>query len=123
MFAPIDPPNQGYPQQTAYVDGLHGGYSFQYPGVGQIAQGVPHWDPRGQLLHLLSQGSPQMITPPRPKIGLPDLIPGSPMLQGDVIPHQLPMHGHFTMVHAAQNLAKFLASQTHAGLRRYGARQ
>lgn len=145
MFAPIDP-RGGSPQIPAYVDGFGRGptYSFLFPGAGQLARGNPQhqpgqWDPHGQLLQLLTNLSgpdqpAQQVHPIHEGGGLPGGLhrgvgylpphyePGSIDVQRGA-GQQLPLYqGHHEMVGAAQNLARFLAQQHTAGLRRYNGR-
>lgn len=119
MFAPIDP-RGGSPQIPAYVDGFGRGptYSFLFPGAGQLARGNPQhqpgqWDPHGQLLQLLSG-----VHPSAP--GSDIYIGGSGA--GGNYQQPAPFEQHHAMVGAAQNLARFLAQQHTAGLRRYNGR-
>lgn len=147
MFAPIDP-RGGSPQLTAIADTFGQGgkapYTFLTPGLGQLARGhVPQASPLGfnpggvrqpyeppqgvvqQLIqHIIQQGMGA------PHQGLHPSAPGSDIFTGNLpgLPHgghaqQLPLYQpHHEMVGAAQNLARFLAQQHTAGLRRYNGR-
>lgn len=120
MFAPIDPPNVGYPQMTAYNDGPQGPSSFLYPGVGQIARGMGQLqpaqpDPRAQLLQMLTQMGHAHAMP----MPLHPQYPGSDIFVGPGGYHGQPQNTHFSQVAAAHSLAQFLAQQHQAGLRRY----
>lgn len=123
MFPPLDPP-AGAPQYTGYSDGPNGPSAFPFPGVGAIARGnLGGVNPRAALIQaLLGQAQNQqtphshpMIPYGAPQQGVPDLINS---LQGRQNQQELPMT-HFNQVHMAQALARFLAQQHTAGLRRY----
>lgn len=72
---------------------------------GYSIQRSPQPDPRSRLQALIS--------------GLPDLLQRGQINLGSLQGVQQPFDQHHTMVNAAQNLARLLAQQHTAGLRRY----
>lgn len=132
MFAPIDP-RGGSPQLTAIADTFGQGgkvpYTFLTPGTGQLARGhVPQASPLGfnpggvNQPYVPPQGIVQQLIQHIIQQGHPRYEPGSIDVQRGA-GQQLPLYQpHHEMVGAAQNLARFLAQQHTAGLRRYNGR-
>lgn len=97
---------------VGYNDGPNGPSSFLLNQVGAIARGNPQSPLQALIQHLASQHSQQQQYQPGLDLDLSSLGNHQPNASQQ----------RFNQVHMAQGLARFLAQQHTAGLRRYSGR-